>query len=40
MVRLDVNVWIVLTDVVIISPITIKEFEKLKARESTTRDEI
>ena len=29
-----------LTDVVIISPITIKEFEKLKARESTTRDEI
>ena len=39
-VRVDVNVWIVLTDVVIISPITINEFEKLKARESTTRDEI
>jgi hypothetical protein len=39
-VRVDVNVWIVLTDVVIISPITINEFDKLKERESTTRDEI
>ena len=40
MIRLDVNVWIVLMDVVIISPMLIYEFDKPNARESTVRDEI